>query len=364
MRPSLDETTLAELTIRSGNAIAVRPCVRIEIYHGGVQLDDQPDYASVDAFIQAVRVAVPSLTHYRTATLRKDAPATEVAWTVVPSFVRHAKDMQHVWVMYQTLPRASDVPAAALEVLVNFERPSWSAQEASEILERTRTSAARESPWLVGGYKTWISLTLPVEHPLVSDDGLRTWLCAQPLLRDGHFVSAICAPGLIGDAELALQRDGFPSPSAPNPLIQRPSLRPRVNDALSMLLCADAASGKAYPLVPRIEWLSFLRAESLDSPAMPANWREVLEKHDGVRVHDLNRGAVCVESGSLRDVTAWSPDPSWMAARRHAARTLRPIRVPTLTPSAVVGLPYGASQAWLEVYDSDKPVQVDDTSYE
>jgi hypothetical protein len=363
MSQTMNADALAEFTITMRGDIAVRPCVRIEIYHGGVQVGDQPDYGPVDAFVQAARVAVPSLTHYRTATMRKDAAATDTAWTVVPSFVSHAKDMQHVWVLYRSAPRAGDVPASALEVLVNFERPRWSAREVEEILSRTRASAATESPWHVGGFKTWIALTVPFDHPLVKRDELRAWLCAQPLLRDGHFVAAVCGPGLIGDAELALQRDGYPAGNAPNPLLQRPSLRPRVNDVLATLLRADAATGLAYPQVPRFEWLSFVRQESLATTGVPANWRAALGSNSQVRLHDLSAGAICVEAGALTDIAPWAPGDSWMSARRHAARVLRAIRVPALTPGAVVGLPHGASQAWLDVYDSDRPVMVDEASY-
>ena len=333
------------------------PCMSFVLF-----LDEDDNAGIQEWHDRAVELLGPALTHYRALDQANRRPVTSRALRMLATWIARPSATRAYYLEYYGGGDDGGASSANLELLwVGRTWADKTPEQRATWMESWRGRAARGENVRRFLPCSVLRLTLPLDHPAASPDGLWAWARDLRLVRDGHFGT--------GYAGYALNYDESANDSPEQRLAKRRlgalCLRHPGLDwhnayyIRSRMLPYEPSVHAHVPQVKRANWLTLLSNTTVrwlgGSGALTAALRTATHA-DGappMPVDALGGGALAIRAGvapAVGDVEAGD----FLPAYRAVAAAVRRARLDEIEAPSGVFPPYGA-QTWLEAFDEPVP---------
>ncbi|GAB2909751.1 hypothetical protein GCM10027093_54830 [Paraburkholderia jirisanensis] len=345
MTTYLQET--AKLNYEDSGVTLISPCI---LFEWAIEFDDGAEI--LDFYRRAREALGERLTHYSTGEGGWKA-FNKRAETLVPTWCENPTPFPKKF--YCFLANGADAGATASSMRIDFAHRPYVDPDAAA-LKQWRSIDQRSLP-----SHTMLSMTLPLDHPIVESGDVVDWLSEFDIVARRRFISGSCGIGLNFPINFATSEVGAESRNRVAALLRRyPGLDIRsimvgVGNKLRQRdpeFADRHQAAKARPYLKRVNWLTFLSEDQVDWIGGVATIRDQLAGTEA-RIRAFAHG-VCIQACPTPEIGDTSRD-DYVDAYHPIAMLVRPVRIDAVSGGSLPSdfRAHGA-QDWLDAFDRDQ----------
>lgn len=336
---------IAKLAFEASGVALISPCVYFEL---AMEFDEGSEI--LDFYNRAREALGGRLTHYSTGDGRWK-PFNKRAESLVPTWCENPVLFPKKY--YCFLMNGADAGATAAGLRIDLAHRPYAEPDAA-MLKQWRALDQRSLP-----AHTSLHLSLPLDHPLVTERRVADWLCEFDVVANSRFISGSCGLGLMFPLNFPTSALDGETRNRVAALLQRhpgfdieaimigvgSKLRQRDPEFIERHQAA-----KARPYLKRANWLTFLNEDQVDWIGGLAKIKSELAGTD-VRVREFKHG-ICLQSGAEPQAGDTARD-DYVAAYHPVAKLVRPVRLDSIDGGLLPSeFRQGSGvQDWLDAFD-------------
>lgn len=333
----------AEFILHIDGVALIEPCISLTFY-----LDRTRDESLFDFYERSCQALGSNLTHVLADGADRSTVITKRSLTLVPTWIRKPRAFKKYFILFSGAEIERGVSPASLMMFFEplpehaYTEQQQQQRRANARLRYEREPGTRELPL------SHLRVTFPLNHEFGDPVRLLSWISDLKIVRDGPLVSGTCglALNVFEDVGSGTLRDAM-NRTTTSLMRRHPGLDWKLN-ATRDLLPFSPDIDDFLPLIPRVNWLTFVSNTSLRRISGTERSASQLANDPSIVVHDFPWG-IMVQAGPAPKTGNLGRGDD-LPIYRAVAAALRPIRVPAL-PDARLSFPEEATEEWLEALD-------------